>query len=85
MLASGSGDATVKLWSFEQQRCVTTLTGHAGAVWACAFHYGGEFIASGSQDQSARLWDVATSKCRQSFRCGTESHKPEALVDIFHS
>lgn len=67
-LASASGDSSVKLWSFEQQRCVATYTDHTQAVWGVAFHDLGDFVASCSLDHSARLWDITTSKCRQSFR-----------------
>lgn len=67
-LASASGDATVKLWSFEQQRCVATYCDHTQAVWGVAFHDLGDFVASCSLDHSTRLWDTTTSKCRQSFR-----------------
>ena len=68
-LASASGDSSVKLWSFEQQRCVATYTDHTQAVWGVAFHDLGDFVASCSLDHSARLWDITTSKCRQSLRC----------------
>ena len=67
-LASASGDSSVKLWSFEQQQCVATYTDHTQAVWGVAFHDLGDFVASCSLDHSARLWDITTSKCRQSFR-----------------
>ena len=68
-LASASGDSSVKLWSFEQQRCVATYTDHTQAVWGVAFHDLGDFVASCSLDHSARLWDTTTSKCRQTLRC----------------
>lgn len=72
-LASGSGDSSVKLWSFEQQRCVATYSDHTQAVWGVAFHDLGDFVASCSLDHSTRLWDITTSKCRQSFRCGFQA------------
>ena len=72
-LASGSGDASVKLWSFEQQRCVATYNDHTQAVWGVAFHDLGDFVASCSLDHSTRLWDITTSRCRQSFRCDCQA------------
>ena len=67
-LATGSGDSSVKLWSFEQQKCVATYSDHSLAVWSVAWHDSGSFLASCSLDHTARLWDVATRKCRQTFR-----------------
>jgi len=53
-LASGSGDATVKLWSFERQRCVATFTDHKQAVWGVRYHDQGDWLASCSLDHSVR-------------------------------
>jgi WD40 repeat protein len=53
-LASGSGDASVKLWSFEKQRCVATFTEHKQAVWGVRYHDQGEWLASCSLDHSVR-------------------------------
>ena len=71
----------MKLWSFEQQQCVATYIDHTQAVWGVAFHDLGDFVASCSLDHSARLWDVTTSKCRQSFRyAGFQVHVQQLHV-----
>jgi WD40 repeat protein len=47
-LASGSEDNTVKLWSVESQKEVTTLQGHDNIVFSVAFSPDGKYLASGS-------------------------------------
>lgn len=66
-LASGSGDATVKIWDFEKQRCVQTFHDQK-AVWSVKFHDLGHVLASSSLDQTARLWDVSAAKCMMVLR-----------------
>ncbi|NJM74339.1 MAG: hypothetical protein HC862_32210 [Scytonema sp. RU_4_4] len=41
---------------------VNTLEGHSSYVWSVAFSPDGKTIASGSWDNSIKLWDVATGK-----------------------
>jgi WD40 repeat protein len=57
-LASGSKDKTVKLWSVESQKEVTTLQGHSGHVNSVEFSRDSKYLASGSSDNTAKLWSV---------------------------
>jgi WD40 repeat protein len=57
-LASGSDDNTVKLWSVESQKEVTTLQGHDNIVLSVAFSPDGKYLASGSWDNTVKLWSV---------------------------
>jgi WD40 repeat protein len=61
-LASGSEDKTVKLWSLESQKEVTTLQGHSRSVKSVAFSPDGKYLASGSSDKTVRLWSVQSKK-----------------------
>lgn len=60
ILATGSEDATVKLWDTQSQKEFATLTGHTAGVYAVAFSADGKLLASGGDDNTVKLWDAAT-------------------------
>ncbi len=55
-----NGDRLVCLWDVATRSIARTLSGHEKCVYSLAFNGDGSIIASGSQDGTARLWDVAT-------------------------
>jgi WD40 repeat protein len=57
-LASGSWDKTVKLWSIESHKEITTLQGHNWSVTSVAFSPDGKYLASGSFDSTVKLWSM---------------------------
>lgn len=61
-LASGSVDATVKVWDLANGRPTLTLKGHTDRVWSVAFSPDGKRLASGSVDALVKIWDVATGQ-----------------------
>jgi hypothetical protein len=56
-LASGSADATVRLWNTATGSATGTLHGHSGAVNSVAFAADGAMVASGGADGTVRLWN----------------------------
>ncbi|SET07089.1 TIR domain-containing protein [Geodermatophilus poikilotrophus] len=61
LLATSSGDRTVRLWEADSGRPVgDPLTGHTAAVRDVVFSPDGTLMATAGGDQTLRLWDVAT-------------------------
>lgn len=56
-LASASWDQCLKLWDLESGRLLASLVGHSQGLLAIAF-LGQEGLATGSFDQSIKLWSI---------------------------
>ena len=61
--ATGSWDRSVKLWNPRNGKLIHTLHGHEGWVQALAFSSDGIFVASASDDDTVRVWDVVAGTC----------------------
>jgi WD40 repeat protein len=70
LLASASGDKSIKLWDVSSRQCVRTLKGHThwGAVDSISFTPDGNFVASGGYDGMIRFWSVASGKCVETIQ-----------------
>ncbi len=57
IVASGSVDATVKLWKVDGTE-LTTLTGHTAAIREIAISRDGTMLVSGGDDNTLILWNL---------------------------
>ncbi|KAL5089141.1 hypothetical protein Trisim1_005994 [Trichoderma cf. simile WF8] len=68
---TSSQDGTVRSWSSTSGECQRILRGHRGPVSSVAISptspTSPTFIASGSLDETVKIWDAETGICRQTF------------------
>lgn len=69
----------VRLWDVASRREIATLRGHNSRVRAVAFAPNGRYIASASDDRTAKLWDVET---RQEL-VTLKGHRAEIFATAF--
>ncbi|KAI9097009.1 WD40-repeat-containing domain protein [Phlyctochytrium arcticum] len=73
LLASASGDGTVKLWDYKPHKtsatpCVATFLEEGGGdVYSVKFHPTGTHIATGGYDKVVRLYDIERATVVKSF------------------
>src|SRR5919199_1986970 len=77
-LASGSDDHSVRLWNQHTGECLRVLQGHTSWVSSVAFSpvsnavatkgTSDSLLASGSEDQSVRLWETRTNLCLKTLQ-----------------
>ncbi|KAI2642738.1 quinon protein alcohol dehydrogenase-like superfamily [Xylaria nigripes] len=61
MLATGSYDATIKIWNMERGEVVRTLQGHTMGIRALQFD--DRMLVSGSLDGTVKIWNWRTGAC----------------------
>eukprot|EP01113_Clastostelium_recurvatum_P036801 TRINITY_DN5305_c0_g1_i1.p1 TRINITY_DN5305_c0_g1~~TRINITY_DN5305_c0_g1_i1.p1 ORF type:complete len:472 (-),score=54.45 TRINITY_DN5305_c0_g1_i1:3-1418(-) len=62
LLASGSGDTTVRIWDVDTSTPLHTLKGHTNWVLCIAWAPSGHLLASGGMDGDIRVWNPVTGK-----------------------
>eukprot|EP00467_Chlorarachnion_reptans_P000590 CAMPEP_0114494404 /NCGR_PEP_ID=MMETSP0109-20121206/4633_1 /TAXON_ID=29199 /ORGANISM="Chlorarachnion reptans, Strain CCCM449" /LENGTH=1022 /DNA_ID=CAMNT_0001671437 /DNA_START=96 /DNA_END=3164 /DNA_ORIENTATION=- len=69
IIATGSSDRTVKLWSAPDLSYLATLKGHKRGVWTVAFSDVDKVVCSGSGDQTIKIWSVESDfQCLRTFQ-----------------
>jgi WD40 repeat protein len=65
-LAGHEDDELVKLWTAAElpMRPGAVLMGHVGKVWYALYSPDGQTLATGGQDKSVRLWNVASGTAK---------------------
>ena len=68
LLATGSGDSSVRFWDVSTETAIETGSGHRNWVLVVAWSPCGRFLASGSMDSQVILWTSSTGEGKQEGR-----------------
>lgn len=63
VLATGSGDKSIKLWSLDDFSCLKTFEGHTNSVLRVDFLNAGLQLVSTASDGLVKLWSVREEDC----------------------
>ncbi|GAA5863918.1 hypothetical protein JCM3774_004417 [Rhodotorula dairenensis] len=63
VLATASGDRTVKLWNLSDFTCVKTFEGHSNSVLRVDFLTRGMQLATAASDGLVKIWNIKDEEC----------------------
>jgi hypothetical protein len=69
----------MRLWPGQTNRLISE-TGHTDVVNAVCITPDGQYVISGSDDQTIRVWDIGSGNCLRSVVCGSPSKEIEEFA-----
>ncbi len=83
-IASGSDDATARVWATDDGEELRTLLGHTGGVWGIGYTADGKTIVTASVDGTVRLWSARHGRLEHTLgdTSGEEEQPPALAVAV---
>lgn len=81
LIFSVAKDQIICAWYASNGERLGTYNGHIGAIWTVDVDPTTTFLASGSADNTIRLWEVATGKLLKTWEFGTAIKRVEFSAD----
>lgn len=63
LFVTGGDDGKIRVWNYQQRRCLFTLAGHMDYIRTVFFHHEAPWIVSASDDQTVRVWNWQSRTC----------------------
>ncbi|KAF5323398.1 hypothetical protein D9611_005622 [Ephemerocybe angulata] len=64
VIATGSGDKTVKIWSLDDYSCLKTFEGHTNSVLRVDFFNAGMQLITTASDGLVKVWSIHEEECK---------------------
>jgi len=58
LLVTGSKDGTILVWKYRELRRTSRISVHSGPIHACVISPNGQFLATASEDKTARIYTI---------------------------
>ncbi|KAI9299369.1 WD40-repeat-containing domain protein, partial [Cunninghamella echinulata] len=68
ILATGSFDATIRLWDALNGTCLHVLSNHSEAIYSISFSPDAKYLASGSFDELLNVWKTKNGALQKTFK-----------------
>ena len=80
LIASGSDDKTINIWSGTTGALLRTLEGHTKGIKSLAFAADGSTLVSGSDDKTIKVWNASTGEQLRSLEGHTKGVNSVAIA-----
>ena len=80
LVGTGTADGVVRLWDVKDKgKNVASFTGHRGKITSVAFSENGFYMASSSEDNSLKMWDLRKLKDFQTYQFPDSEVMPQCV------